>query len=764
MAVVSVKGLLRAFIGILKGCFAVVKVSLRVVVLILLTVLLAAGTAYFLVQKLVRPDDVSLLATNMMRELFRAQVTIETARVDPFRGITIEGLKVYGRDSAKMSEFLSVDNIIVNYELLPLLKRRLVVKEITINAPRVNFIRGEDGSWNVPEIAKSSATTAERSIAGFVVRLDVAKLQVSDASVSFKNLRERTALEIYNASFRVWNFNPYRPFPFRLAFSAKPAFNGKPLDIGFYSEGLAEFSGFHFSRARLSKVNVELSVAKKPIYASLELSDFNNPNLEMQLTVPLLEGTDLNNPNWYPHGLRVPNSTWEVKAAYSGEEKNISISSLKGALGPVLLSCNGWLRRRAEAPALEYKFNLEAQEFSLEEAVKWWPPAASYVQEGRASMKAELSATEGQPPVLSSLEVAFSGAKLRWRRFNGSLLAGVLSCRDNFSRLGLALKDGTVKFYNQEYSKLSGWLDYSGGRLEASPLHGQLNASSFRLRLDIQNLFSPQRKIEMHTYFARLKLMEFFDTVADTAAAIRDGKPPHPVNKHTGELAWLRNFRAAIPEFMPNFRGTLLADQFVTPVVSGRKLAILYDLKGLLPGMQRLNGTLKGQMQDGTIHQLDRMAQQEKALGVAYTPFVMLNKMEKGGAFKVGEVLKDVPYRKVLLSSSFSSGDMRGDNFVLDGSVLSAAVSGNINWVAESMNLDISTLFSVVSKHGGLSESMTDESGKPALAFALSGGMGKLQLVFNRPKKVAAFVQNAITRGAGADSEKLGKLAGGGMK
>ncbi|HOX23668.1 MAG TPA: hypothetical protein PLL10_09400 [Elusimicrobiales bacterium] len=42
--------------------------------------------------------------------------------------------------------------------------------------------------------------------------------------------------------------------------------------------------------------------------------------------------------------------------------------------------------------------------------------------------------------------------------------------------------------------------------------------------------------------------------------------------------------------------------------------------------------------------------------------------------------------------------------------------------------------------------------------------MDKLQLVFNRPKKVAAAIDNAIRRGTGPETHELEKLAVGGMK
>ncbi|NLO92196.1 MAG: AsmA family protein [Elusimicrobia bacterium] len=766
MPIVSPRGLLKALLGLLRAAWAVLKVSMRVVVLALLTVALALGTAYFLVQKIVTPDDVAALSTTILKDMFRSQVQIESAKLDPLRGISLDGLRIYSGGRQDGSEFLSVDNLVVDYEWLPLLQRKLVIKEITVNSPHFNLIRREDGTWNIPEISSAAATATahpgmERSVAGIGIKMDLAKLQMKNATLRIRDQRDKTVKEFYNGDFRVWNFSPDQPFPFRLASASRPELNGKPLDVNFYSEGKAVLASFNLAGARLSETNIELSVGRKPIYATLELSDLINPELQLHMTVPYIQASDFNFAPWYPGDLRIPSSTWDVNGSYFRDEKNINLRSVRADVGSLALSGSGWYKYGGEGQP-EYRFSAETREVPVADVIANWPPFAAYLSEGRIAVKTSVVSVPGARPDVSRLEVSVSDGKARWRRFAASGINATMVCKDNFSKSSVTIRSAGVKFLKQEYSRLSGWIGYGDDRLEVSPLRGLLNGSPFRVKLDIKKLSSPKREIEMNTYFAHLKLMDFFTNVAETAEAIHDGKPHQKAPKATGQLAWLRNFRAAIPSFMSNFKGTITADNFDTPMMSGRNLAVIYDLKGLLPGMAKLNGSVDGQMSNGIIHQLDTMSQREKALGIAYTPFVMLNKMEKGGAFKVGSVLKDVAYRKMVLSADFKAGNMKSDNFVVDGPVLSTAISGNINWPAETMNITVDTLFSAVSKHSGLSESMTDESGKPALSFAISGEMEHLQLLFNRPKKVAASINNAVARGAGTQNAQLEKLAGGG--
>jgi hypothetical protein len=87
---------------------------------------------------------------------------------------------------------------------------------------------------------------------------------------------------------------------------------------------------------------------------------------------------------------------------------------------------------------------------------------------------------------------------------------------------------------------------------------------------------------------------------------------------------------------MPNFAGTLSADTFSSTVISGNNFFAEFDLTGLLPGMDQLNGTLDATLQNGVIHQMEKLAEEQQALNITFTPFIIMHRMERAVKVSMG--------------------------------------------------------------------------------------------------------------------------------
>ena len=125
--------------------------------------------------------------------------------------------------------------------------------------------------------------------------------------------------------------------------------------------------------------------------------------------------------------------------------------------------------------------------------------------------------------------------------------------------------------------------------------------------------------------------------------------------------------------------------------------------------------------------------------------------MERAGSFKVGQVLKDVPFTDMAASVEFNKGPMTVNNAYTVGPTLSAAVSGWTNWVDENFDIIIWTMFTNTSRSGALAENLTDESGNPALAFRVSSSMLKPKLEMLRAKKTGKTIRAAQEKGVPTD-------------
>jgi AsmA protein len=74
------------------------------------------------------------------------KVTIGSINVGLFSGISISSFSVKELDGT--SQFLSAEQFVIAYKLLPLLQRKVVVSEIKLVQPRVIVKRDKNGQFN----------------------------------------------------------------------------------------------------------------------------------------------------------------------------------------------------------------------------------------------------------------------------------------------------------------------------------------------------------------------------------------------------------------------------------------------------------------------------------------------------------------------------------------------------------------------------------------------------------------------------------------
>ena len=316
---------------------------------------------------------------------------------------------------------------------------------------------------------------------------------------------------------------------------------------------------------------------------------------------------------------------------------------------------------------------------------------------------------------------------------------------ENFNKMSAVVQDGVFLVGRQKISSIKGntSLDYKKQDFYAIIESGLLNGKETKMSVAIANVRQEdKRKVKMLLSTIELNPLEIFDLVEDFAQAIAPDRNKD-VQEDTSDLAWLRNFRNALPSFMRNFKGAVYAKKFTSPVLSGTDLYAKFDFTDLLPQMKNLGGSVEATLSNGIIYKLQEAADNQKVLGIAYQPFVIMNRMERAGSFKMGKILKDTPFEEISTSVGFKNGNMAVNNAYVDGPVISAAIGGNVDWVKEHFDLNIVTMFKNTSKRGALSENLTDESGAPALAFVTYGSMSKPKLDMKSPKKVGKQIQEA---------------------
>ena len=124
------------------------------------------------------------------------------------------------------SNLLALKSIKIRQNPLKLLMGQISVKSIYINEPVLQIVRYQDGSYNFDSLlspAKEEIKTQENKDTGIPVDLRIKNFNLSNAEITYLDLKDNIKADIKNFNLAVNNFSFYKPF--EINFSFIPYFN-----------------------------------------------------------------------------------------------------------------------------------------------------------------------------------------------------------------------------------------------------------------------------------------------------------------------------------------------------------------------------------------------------------------------------------------------------------------------------------------------------------------------------------------------------------
>jgi len=122
-----------------------------------------------------KPEIIQLVKEKKQRELkLDGEIKLTF-----FPGIGADFGKLSLSEHNSSQEFATVENARVSLALLPLLKKQLVVKEITIKGLRANLVRHQDGSTNIDDLLAKDTEKSEQ------FKFDIAHVLVENTALNF---------------------------------------------------------------------------------------------------------------------------------------------------------------------------------------------------------------------------------------------------------------------------------------------------------------------------------------------------------------------------------------------------------------------------------------------------------------------------------------------------------------------------------------------------------------------------------------------------
>lgn len=125
--------------------------KLQIIVMILAIIGAAFVAASLALHSLLSPERLRIMLVEPVEERLGRKIEIGAIEISLFSGIDIKDIVVREKDPAR--EFASIDNFRLRYELLPLFRKRLVIKEVSIDKPSLKIFRNAQGVFNFADIS-----------------------------------------------------------------------------------------------------------------------------------------------------------------------------------------------------------------------------------------------------------------------------------------------------------------------------------------------------------------------------------------------------------------------------------------------------------------------------------------------------------------------------------------------------------------------------------------------------------------------------------
>jgi hypothetical protein len=293
---------------------------------------------------------------------------------------------------------------------------------------------------------------------------------------------------------------------------------------------------------------------------------------------------------------------------------------------------------------------------------------------------------------------------------------------------------------------------------------GKWNNSNFKTSTSVQSHLSDKKIIDSMGYFKKLKiedgqsLVSVFSTKnAMTKVNFSNSNPP----KADGKIS---NLNLRINDKFSTFNGFFKVDSLEHDYFNFKDFYVYCLLKNYQGSLDKLNGSISIKTGSGIFYDVHEKAEKDRIYSIIAMPVLIMYRMSRIGSLRIGTTLKNVVFNSMGGEYSFKSGNISIKNFFIDGKDFSCYCTGSLDFISKTIRLKVYTIFSKYYSMGGLPESFTDSSGKPALAFYVHGSMNEPSVDILSPSDNTKIINEMVRRGIHMDLLKINQFISGGKK
>jgi len=131
----------------------------RLVGILAAIVLIVVGGLVAFVKYYLTDERIKALVIPQAETALGRKVTIGDIKIGLFSGITINDFII--KEADEQNNFVSIKAFVLSYDLMPLLRKKLVVSEIRLDEPTIRVVRDKQGKFNYSTLALLSETVSQ---------------------------------------------------------------------------------------------------------------------------------------------------------------------------------------------------------------------------------------------------------------------------------------------------------------------------------------------------------------------------------------------------------------------------------------------------------------------------------------------------------------------------------------------------------------------------------------------------------------------------
>ena len=722
------------------------QILLRIIFLPLIFALLFLATGTIIVKTMFTPKDLEAIVTDQLQVFFKRPVHIDSARLSFTGEIKITGLRVI-EPGPQAVNFITAENIFATYRLTPLLKRNIVIDSVVLVAPKIELIKTSSAAWNFSDILEAYKRPAAKK--NHLNQIAAAELRGGAINVRYPG--ESTTYSLENVNLTLKDFKPDADAPFKLSFLYKRKAPGKYLEGQISSEGAVNFCSFKMSCAEAKNLSVNFSLLNKSFSAEGSVKDFRRPDIDLTAKSGRLTSSDLAPLFTHRYEFTLPPAKWKIKA-HMTEDKTLKTSV---SVAPLNVRAEGTFQFHG-GPSV-YDFTLFTPPFDLAGINKTVPGFPLTGTSGLAQIRLSFTNRSGKFAV-SKMVLNSNKADFRYKNlsFDNLNLSALFS--ESFKNNYLNIQDGNM---TMDRFKLTGL--QVNTQLSHDKFTGEYSAlwdsEPMKGRLVIVDPLTDKKNAEFTGYSKHLSLKDGRDFLLELKKVkAQDANR----QRYESSLAWVKTVKNSIPSGFASFRLLYKAGFLKHEYIEAHDFYLAADLKNITGQIEKLKGDVSIRSGSGTFYNVQETSEQDRVYYIFALPVLTMYHLNRMGALKFGYKLNDLNFNSIGGEYTLDSGKINIRNFYMAGKEFSIYTTGTLDLSNENIKLKVYTISDKYYSMGSLPETLTDASGKPALAFTIEGKMNKPDIKVLSPREAGSVIAAAIKKGVAVDLERLDKFAAGG--